>query len=92
MYIHVYYQIHVVTVILLLGNNLHVCILLQLKQLGVETFKLAAFYTASIRYVNVYTTPAFYNYLTNTQLKSLESIQSTCTRRILPQETSYTAR
>ena len=65
---------------------------LQLKRLGVSSNKLAAFYSCMIRSVILYAIPAFYAFLTRAQIAKLESIQSKCTKVILPHISSYSER
>jgi hypothetical protein len=66
--------------------------LLQLKRMGVDRNKLTAYYCANIRSVLVYAIPAFYSHLTKSAITSIEAIQRKCTKVIVPDIVSYSAR
>ena len=58
--------------------------LLTLKRHGVDEASLTKFYLANIRSILCYAAPAWFSYLSDTNMKRLESIQRQCLRVIYP--------
>lgn len=67
-------------------------LLTKLKHLGVDNEKLKLYYVSNIRSLMTYAAPVFFGFLTSGHQQSMESVQRLCTKIIMPDVESYTAR